>query len=178
MEKYVISDTNIFIDLMNIGIIDDFFQLPWEIHTTDFVISEFTDEAQKKTILGYAQLVIKQYAPDELSELVDFYVKHSQVSINDCSVWQYAKQKQYALLSGDGHLRKLANNDGIEVHGTLFVIDQLVTRGIISNAYAVEVLEKLKSTNTRQPLNEIQDRITKLRAESSKMEGIIMQRKI
>ena len=51
MEKFVVSDTNIFIDLMNIGVLDMFFQLPWEIHTTDMVISEFKNEEQKRTVL-------------------------------------------------------------------------------------------------------------------------------
>lgn len=35
MEKIVVSDTNIFIDLISVNLLDGFFSLPWEIHTTD-----------------------------------------------------------------------------------------------------------------------------------------------
>ena len=38
--EIVISDTNIFIDLWNIGLLERFCELPLSIHTTDFIIGE------------------------------------------------------------------------------------------------------------------------------------------
>ena len=35
MKKIVVNDTNVFIDLFNVGLLEGFFSLPWEIHTTD-----------------------------------------------------------------------------------------------------------------------------------------------
>lgn len=166
MEKFVVSDTNIFIDLINVGILDMFFQLPWEIHTTDMVISEFKNEEQKRTVLGYKKLVIKQYDSEELRELVDFNNLYNAVSIYDCSVWLYARKNSYVLLSGDGHLRKLAITDGVEVRGTIYVIEQLVKNAIITASDAADALEKLRITNNRQPLEEIDERIKQLRSES------------
>ena len=46
----VVNDTNIFIDLMSVDLLDDFFRLPIEIHTTDFVLNELTDESQHNAI--------------------------------------------------------------------------------------------------------------------------------
>ncbi len=40
MEKVVVSDTNIFIDLISVNLLDGFFGLPWEIHTTDMIMKE------------------------------------------------------------------------------------------------------------------------------------------
>ncbi len=40
--EIVINDTNIFLDLYDIGLLDDFFQLPIRVHTVDFVINEIT----------------------------------------------------------------------------------------------------------------------------------------
>lgn len=37
--EIVISDTNIFIDLWNIGLLERFCELPLSIHTTDFIES-------------------------------------------------------------------------------------------------------------------------------------------
>ena len=37
--EIVISDTNIFIDLWNIGLLERFCELPLSIHTTDFIVS-------------------------------------------------------------------------------------------------------------------------------------------
>lgn len=38
MQRIVVNDINVFIDLLDIGLLDHFFQLSWEVHTTDFVI--------------------------------------------------------------------------------------------------------------------------------------------
>jgi len=38
MGKLVVSDTNIFIDLIGMGLLGDFFLLPFDISTVDFVI--------------------------------------------------------------------------------------------------------------------------------------------
>lgn len=42
----VVNDTNIFIDLYSVGLIDAFFNLPFEVHTVDFVVNEIEDEQQ------------------------------------------------------------------------------------------------------------------------------------
>ena len=39
-ERIVVSDSNIFFDLLSVDLLNDFFLLPCEITTTDFVISE------------------------------------------------------------------------------------------------------------------------------------------
>lgn len=47
MKTVVVSDTNIFIDLVKLNLLGDLFALPWDVRTTDFVISELTDSEQK-----------------------------------------------------------------------------------------------------------------------------------
>ena len=47
MEIVVVSDTNIFIDLYNVDLLDEFFSLDIEIHTTDFVMNELIVEKHK-----------------------------------------------------------------------------------------------------------------------------------
>ena len=45
--EIVISDTNIFIDLWNIGLLERFCELPLSIHTTDFIIGELKTQGVK-----------------------------------------------------------------------------------------------------------------------------------
>lgn len=40
MERIVISDTNIFIDLWTMRLLGEFFMPPFEIHTVDMVLAE------------------------------------------------------------------------------------------------------------------------------------------
>ena len=65
MGKVVVSDTNIFIDLMDIGLLDSFFNCGMEIHTTAMVIDEIKKEDQKNTLLGFRDLMFKKYKVDE-----------------------------------------------------------------------------------------------------------------
>ena len=47
-EKLVISDTNILLDLISVDMLEDFFSLPCDFSTTDFVISEIIQPALKQ----------------------------------------------------------------------------------------------------------------------------------
>ena len=40
MKKIVVNDTNVFIDLFNVGLLKEFFSLPWEVHTTRLSVIE------------------------------------------------------------------------------------------------------------------------------------------
>ena len=53
--QIVVNDTNLFIDLIQSGLIDLFFQLPLAVHTTDFVVSEIEDPGQNAIILELIQ---------------------------------------------------------------------------------------------------------------------------
>lgn len=48
--KIVVSDTNIFLDLISIDLLDRFFELPFKVYTTDFIINEITIPEQKEKI--------------------------------------------------------------------------------------------------------------------------------
>jgi len=49
-EKIVVSDTNIFLDLISVNLLDSFFLLPCDICTTDFVINEIIQPLQIQAI--------------------------------------------------------------------------------------------------------------------------------
>ena len=48
MDIIVVSDTNVFIDLISVGLQDQFFFLPMEVHTTDMVVFEVRREGQNE----------------------------------------------------------------------------------------------------------------------------------
>ena len=174
MKKIVVNDTNIFIDLYEVGLLDEFFSLPWEIHTTDLVILELQREGQHETIAQYAtdmRLVIPVFEAKELMEIASMYQQYmnsTNLSLTDCSVWYYAKMNKYILLTGDRKLRTCSINDGIEVHGVIYVFDILLELDIISRQVAVEKLQLLFSMNPRLPKEEIDKRINKWKSEIGK----------
>ena len=165
MKKIVVNDTNVFIDLFNVGLLEGFFSLPWEVHTTEFVLLELTREGQRDSVSQYEDnglLHIPVFDGSVMSEIVELYLQHmskTNVSLTDCTVWYYAKRNSYTLLTGDRKLRNASLNDGVEVHGVIYVIDQLVEEGILAKRIAISKLKQLGKSNQRLPKDEIVKRI-------------------
>ena len=72
--EIVVNDTNIFIDLHSIGLLDQFFELPIKVHTVDFVINELTDKEQFNAISKFiknGKLNVQSFEADELLEIIE-----------------------------------------------------------------------------------------------------------
>ncbi len=158
-----INDTNIFIDLIKIGLLDEFFKLNFKFLTTDLVIAEFEIKEQQSAInqfISKGELTVCSFY---FNELIDIQTMKNQssnkLSFEDCSVWYLAKKKNATLLTGDNLLRKKAINDGVRVSGILFVIDCLIESNIITKHLASEKLTQLMRLNTRLPKKECETRL-------------------
>lgn len=161
-ERIVVSDTNIFIDLFSVGLLNEFFALDIDVHTTDFVVNELVMAEQRNAVLSFKKLKIKRFDSKEIARLFTFYSeKHSRtnVSLPDCSVLMYAEENGYALLTGDGKLRKVAIAEGTEVRGVLYIFDKLVEDGLLTPKKACEKLQLLRKLNGRLPSKEIEKRL-------------------
>lgn len=171
MKKIVVNDTNVFIDLYEVGLLEEFFSLPWEVHTTDFVMLELQREGQYETVAKYKankRLLVPILEGKDVLEIGNLYQRNqnkTNLSLTDCSVWYYAKLNNYILLTGDRKLRTTSILDGVEVHGVIYVFDSLVELGIISRQVAVEKLQQLYNINPRLPKEEIDKRINLWKAE-------------
>ena len=171
MKKIVVNDTNIFIDLYEVGLLEEFFSLPWEVHTTDFVMLELQREGQHDTVARYKadkRLIVPVLEAEDMLEIGHLFQQNenkTNISLTDCSVWYYAKVNNYILLTGDRKLRTASVFDGVEVHGVIYVFDCLVEYDVISRQIAVEKLQQLFSINPRLPKEEIEKRINKWKAE-------------
>lgn len=160
METIVVNDTNIFIDLCKINLLNEFFALPLQIHTTDFVIGELVEKDQRDSVLAFykaQKLFIKSHSAKEVAEIAAFQAEcKNNVSIADCSVWLYSKQNQFLLITGDNKLRKSAIASGTAVSGILYIFNQLVEHAIISPQQCIDKLNELSDQNIRLPRKEIE----------------------
>jgi rRNA-processing protein FCF1 len=163
MEVVVVNDTNIFLDLYSIGCLDYFFQLPFTVHTVDFVLNEIKDEAQRSSLQPYLKcglLHVHRFSAEELVDVVELHEEASgNVSIVDCSVWYYAQRNDYILLTGDRQLRARAINSHVTVRGIIYVFDCLVENRLMPPSLAADKMEELMAINQRLPKKIIQERI-------------------
>lgn len=162
--KVVITDTNVFIDLMNVDALAGFFALGFEVHTTDFVINEL-DEGQQAQLLplrGNGQLKVARFTD---SEVKTFEVMPTRVTIQftDRSVVFLATQLKGMILSGDGNLWKECKARKLDVHGSIWVIEQIWTKRLLTPVSCIERLDNLKRTNSRLPKDKIEVLIERIR---------------
>ena len=166
-EELLISDTNIFFDLISTNLLDSFFMLPYEFSTTDLVLNEIKQPGQMEAIQPFIesqQLQVFPFDVEELSNMTFMYENiQNKVSIEDCSVWYLAKKNGGRLLTGDNRLRKLASDDGVEVSGTLFVFDHLLEQEILAPKIAADILESMFNSSRRLPEDECRERIERWR---------------
>lgn len=80
MEKIVVNDTNIFIDLYKIGLLEEMFSLPWEIHTTRLVLVEIIREGQQESVNLYVndgRLHIPELSEEEMLSIAKMKLQYS-----------------------------------------------------------------------------------------------------
>ena len=156
--KLLLTDTNVFFDLLSIGALPEFFGLDFEICTTIFVIEEINRAEQKKEIdvfIRSNKLTVYEFFEDEIDAIQTMEIKRNLKRITDKSVLWKSIQLNCPLLTGDRKLRNEAEDFGLEVHGTLWVIDTLVEKEKIDKKKGIEMLNALKEENPMLPVDEI-----------------------
>ena len=162
-ESIVVSDSNIFFDLISVDLLESFFLLPCRITTTDFVINEIITPEELKAVQSFiltGKLHVENFEFSELTSINELYLNNgTNASITDCSVWYYAKKTDGRLLTGDAKLRRVALNDSVKVSGLLYVFDNLIEYEIVDEATCAEKLKRLMGINHRLPEDEFTKRI-------------------
>jgi predicted nucleic acid-binding protein len=156
--KLIITDTNVFFDIISIGALSEFFALDFEICTTDFVVNEVLESDQKMQIESFIKtnkLLVFKLSAEEVEEIKSFTTKRFFKGITDKTVLWKSYQLKCPLLTGDKKLRNEADDLKIEVHGSIWVINELIEKEIITKIKGIELLEKIKLINASLPHDEI-----------------------
>lgn len=164
--KIVITDVSVLFDLFKLNALSHFFRLDWEIYITDFVYNEIVLIEQIEEFKQYVDnelLKIITISADEIEKISSMPLSRKNRSFPDKSMLWKAQQLNSILLTCDGALRKEAERIRIEVHGTIWIIENLINNQIISKQEGVYYLFELKKTNTRAPFKEIERALDKLK---------------
>jgi predicted nucleic acid-binding protein len=104
---------------------------------------------------------VYKLSPDEIEEVINLKTKRNLRRITDKSVLWKALQLKCSLITGDKNLRSEAEEQGLEVHGSLWVIRTLVESEFITPLVAAGLLQKLTTVNISLPKEEIDKLIKK-----------------
>jgi rRNA maturation endonuclease Nob1 len=162
--EIIIKDACILFDLVDLNLLEDFFQLEVSAYTTPQVIGEITNETQWYEIskfINNAKLKIDTEGKYEV--IAQIYDEHAGLSIADSSVLELAIRKNAIIYSSDGILRKISVKRAITVRGILWIIEELYKSGFLSKEIAIQKLKLYEKINQRAPIKEIKSLISKLK---------------
>ena len=116
---FLVNDANILIDLLKLNLLDIFFWLEYDFQVTDLVLSEVQEENVNQLTRYLKNSLLKQqaFAFTELGEIGALNEEHLALSIPDCTCLYLAEKLELTLLTGDGVLRRIANQKSIPVRG-------------------------------------------------------------
>jgi len=126
--RIVISDSSCLIDLRKVSLLDILLGLPYEFLIPNTLFEEellkFT-AAQKRALIrgGLKSIDLSAKSVLRAQQVVQTL---PQLSVHDGFAYALAEEHPGCiLLTGDGTLRTLAGQNAIEVHGVLWVIDEI-----------------------------------------------------
>lgn len=148
--KVAVTDANIFIDLINLQLLSHFFNLGLQVHTTLQVIDELHDHQAEKLMTYHitGHLKVHELTAEEIESMYRF-LDTKKLSDPDKTVLFIARKEKAMVLSSDGPARNIAKQKGIEVHGLVWLFDQLVDNNHISKDAACLSINTLLASNKR-----------------------------
>lgn len=165
--EYISSDTNVWIDFKTISRLNLPFLLPYTyIMYTEAISSELLTPTGFKDELLEAGLVGVDITIEEFLLADSWGNVYPKLSVQDRIAMAIAHERNIVLLTGDKALRSAASKEGVEIMGTLKVLDQLYFNLLISKKeyeYCLEALEAHNGKEVRLPHKEIIKRLESLK---------------
>jgi predicted nucleic acid-binding protein len=158
--KVAVKDACVLIDLANGGLLDAWFQLGIETFTTDFVLRQVRTEYQWKIVSPFVEagsLKVETLSGDQI-ERMNQTLADLRIGVDDQSVLFLAIERKAVLITGDRRLRIEGGKHNIDVRGLLWVLDELVARGIIQPALAAVRLRLMRENGAWLPNDECDER--------------------
>lgn len=155
----LISDTSVLIDIEHGRLTGAMFSLPWQFAVPDVLfIEELADQHAHLLQLG---LISKSLNSNLVSKAYELRQQYTQTSVNDLLALMLAKYENCQLLTSDKALRQVATKLNVEVHGTLWLVDQMIEQKKIKLEVARMGFQCMRNSGSRLPWEEIEKLLTK-----------------
>ena len=154
------------IDLRKVGLLEELLQLPYTFVMPDVL---FEDEwlcltERKKAALCEKGLEVTELSSETVEKASQHFNRHASLALNDCFALALAEETEDCiLLTGDGHLRQVAQCSGIQTRGVLWAIDELEIHQVVEIRILHDALEIFHDDDTIfLPMNEVVQRLRRL----------------
>ncbi|MCD7711646.1 MAG: PIN domain-containing protein [Firmicutes bacterium] len=161
--EYISSDTNVWLDFATI----DRLELPFKLPFT-YLMNEEAAEDELLNPPGLGEDLVRhglqkiELTEEEFYLAEEYVARYTKPSLYDCIALAVAKTRGITLLTGDGPLRKAAAAEGVEVMGTIGILDRLYDGNYIDEEEFHHCIGELMEHNggkVRLPVAELKKRM-------------------
>ncbi|MDT8383617.1 MAG: DUF3368 domain-containing protein [Gammaproteobacteria bacterium] len=159
----LISDANILIDMDAGGLLEPMFSLEYTFATPDMLYQEELAELHPHLLdMGLKAMELSEDTVQQLVEFSQTY-GHTGVSSYDLASMGLAQQEQAPLLTGDRKLHQVCIQENVEVHGSLWLVNELHSTKIVSFDEIELAYERMKADGSRLPWDEVKNQLKRFR---------------
>ena len=152
-----VTDANIWIDLYRGGLAENAFKLPLDLVAPDVIIEEL--QVPEGDLLVSSGLRVQELSGSQVLTVLDFAERYARPSRQDLFALVLARDFNAVLLTGDASLRDAAENEGVRVHGVIWLLDLMVGHGIINTRDRATSLKLMLRCGSRLPCDEVRARL-------------------
>ena len=159
----LVSDTSVIIDLERGELLESVFQLAVDFAVPDLLFHRELAGALGDRLLALG-LRVEELSPGEVQGATVLRRADATLSLPDTFAFALAQGRQWTLLTGDAGLRRTAEAHALDVHGTLWVLDQLEAQEACSLQVLAAGLAKASGhPRCRLPKAEVTARLNRYR---------------
>lgn len=159
----LVSDSSVLIDLERGNLLEAVFSLPDRLIVPDYLYKQELQEYNGQ-ILCDLGLQVAELSPASV-ERAEGYRKISRaLSLSDSFALSLAKEHGFILLTGDQKLRVLAEQETVDVHGLLWLLDRMEAQAVCALAVLNHGLQRITAhPRCRLPAKEVNARFARYR---------------
>jgi len=155
----IISDASVLIDIECGELTSAMFSLPWQFAVPDILFSE--ELSDRHGHLSQFGLISKTMSGELVAEAYSLRQKYVKTSVNDLLALTLAKNEKCQLLTGDKALREVAKELSVDVHGTIWLVEQMLQSKQITVGVARVSFQRMKDSGSRLPWTEVEKMLYK-----------------
>lgn len=134
-------------------------QLKYNAIIPDVILSELKNPpGDELEALGYGSLSL---TGEDVAEIPILQGKYPKLSAKDAFALKCSIKVSGILVAGDHDLRIAATAENVQVHGVLWILDELLDSNLLGEREAKTALEQILSNKARLPKHECEIRLAK-----------------
>lgn len=141
--RIIVADSCALIDLKKGGLLDIFLELPFELIVPDIILAdELLSFTEVETASMQRKMTVGHLDGEQARQAEGIQGVNPALSLHDCAAFVLVQANPGAvLLTGDRRLRILAESAGVECHGVLWAVDEMVKAKPASRKLLIGALE-------------------------------------